>query len=144
MNDLEFYLKQIIAQRFPMENDDLTKYLHQGRIKALQVLHSQSIANAPPEKLTTMRMAFDDKFDNLSETLKSNNYLASEKACDDLFRTLHDKVSEKVSSNEYQDFKQLADDWDLMIKFYRENANGPAKHEILSKSSVSMYRADVE
>ena len=65
------------------------------------MLNSPTIANAPPEKLTEMRVSFDERFEEMSEVLAQNNYMASEKSCEDLLRTLHDKVHEKVQSNEY-------------------------------------------
>ena len=48
-----------------------------------------------------MRVSFDERFEEMSEVLAQNNYMASEKSCEDLLRTLHDKVHEKVQSNEY-------------------------------------------
>ena len=128
-----------------MEESELKQMLLEGKKSALQVLNSPTISNAPPEKLTSLRVSFDEKFDHVSELLYQNNYFASEKSCEDLLKTLHDKINDRVQSNDYQDFKQLNEDWDLLMKFYRENANGPAKSEISERLCLSKYyREDVE
>jgi len=44
-----------------------------------------------------MRLAFDDKFDLLASTLRDTNFQSSERACEDLLRTLHDKLLDKLS-----------------------------------------------
>ena len=41
----------------------------------------------------------------MCEVLSYNNYMASEKNCEDLLLTLHEKVREKVTSEDYSDFR---------------------------------------
>lgn len=96
-DELEFFLKQIIAQRFPIDDQELKNYLNQGRKKALTTLNSPTLSNAPPDKLLTIRVAFDEKFDHLSALLYQNNFLASQKKCEELLKNFHDSIYEKVS-----------------------------------------------
>jgi len=52
-----------------------------------------------------MRHAFDDRFETLTSTLTKNNFLTSERSCEELLRTLHDKIQDKVASSGYQDIR---------------------------------------
>lgn len=103
------------------------------------MLNSLTIANAPPEKLIEMRTKFDEKLDSVTEIVSENNYSLSEKNCEELLTKFHDKIKEKLLGNEYQDLKQLSDDWELLKKVYKENANGPAKHFIMDTLGFPLY-----
>lgn len=110
----------------------------------MSILSSPTIQNSPPEKLTAMRVTFDEKFEEMCEVLNQNNYLASEKTCEDLWRTLHEKVREKVNQGEYGDIRELNEDWDLLRKYYTENSKGPAKYAVSHHIAHSKYQEDVD
>ena len=78
------------------------------------------------------------------EVLTDNNYYASEKDCEDLFSKLHEKIYEKLVADEYLDFKQLADDWELLRKVYKENSRGPAKNDIAERVGTVKLAEDSE
>jgi hypothetical protein len=52
---------------------------------------------------------------------------------------LHEKIREKINLGEYEDLKQLNEDWDLMRKFYFENLKGPAINYVSDKFGFSKY-----
>ena len=58
------------------------------------------------------------------------NHVASERDCEELFNSLHEKIHEKLVQNEYRDYKSLGADYELLRKYYKENARGSAKYEI--------------
>ena len=77
-----------------------------------------------------MRIRFDDNVDQFIEAVDQENYMSSEKESEDLYQKLYKQIHEKLLANEYRDYKQLGDDWDVLRKFYRENSRGPAKNEV--------------
>ena len=141
-DELNKYVQDIIVQRFPLEDKELNDFLKEAKLKSLNILNSLTIANAPPEKLIEMRSTFDEKLEQIADIITLNNYSASEKDCEDLFSNLHAKIKEKLQSNEYQDFKQLGEDWELLRKVYRENAHGPAKNDIAERLGLNMLLSD--
>lgn len=86
-----------------------------------------------------MRISFEEKFDEISEVISDNNYFASEKSCEQVLKTLHDKIREKVKQGQYEDMKQLNTDWDVFRKFYKENSKGPAKNEVIARLGSLKY-----
>ncbi len=56
-----------------MELTELNGQLRAGKSKALTVLNSMTIQNAPPEKLIDLRNSFDEKLDKLQEILSVSN-----------------------------------------------------------------------
>ncbi len=76
--------------------------------------------------------------------MEQYNQYASEKDCEELFLKMHEKVHEKLIADGYRDFRQLGDDWELLKKVYKENAKGPAKHEIGEKIGISKLQEDME
>mmetsp|Transcript_34216 Transcript_34216/g.33434 ORF Transcript_34216/g.33434 Transcript_34216/m.33434 type:complete len:460 (+) Transcript_34216:286-1665(+) len=129
--------------KLPMEKQELQQKMKQGRSLAMKQLNSLTIANAPPEKLIEMRETFEQVWDELLEQVQGNNHYSSEKDCEDLFSRLHEKIQEKVLANEYSEFRQLSEDWELLRKVYKENAKGPAKFEVLAEK-VGKFQEDVD
>jgi hypothetical protein len=41
-------------------------------------LSSPTVSNAPAEKLAEMRISFEERYEEMCEILKENNYLASQ------------------------------------------------------------------
>lgn len=78
------------------------------------------------------------------DNLEQQNYYTSEKDCEDLFESLHEKIKEKLLANEYKDFKQLGNDWDYFRKVYKENSKGPAKNEVGERLGLNKMYEDAD
>ncbi|CDW74480.1 guanylate-binding n-terminal domain containing protein [Stylonychia lemnae] len=144
LEQLNQYIQEVILQRFPLEELELRQLMKEGKQKSLTILNSLTIANSPPEKLIEMRQAYDDKLEQIFDIIQQNNYTASEKVCEDLFLKFHEQIRQKVQSNEFEDFKQLQSDWDIMRKFYKENARGPAKFDISERLGINRLLSDCD
>lgn len=59
-------------------------------------------------------MNFDEKFEEFAYLLQSNNMQASLKQCEDLFLSLHERVRDRIESEQEEEVptvKSLIDDW---------------------------------
>eukprot|EP00347_Sterkiella_histriomuscorum_P006351 403353091 len=143
-DQLNSYIQEVVIQRFPLEEPELKQLMREAKTKSLQMLNSLTIANSPPEKLIEMREAFDEKLDQVYDIIQQNNYQASEKDCEDLFLKFHEQIRQKINLNEFQDFKQLTSDWDILRKFYKDNAKGPAKYDVGERLGLDKLMSDSE